>query len=114
MTINLVESMNGVFKGIGNLPITVLVRTTYIRLASRFATRGERWCAVLVSDQIFSECCMKVMKEESIKASTHAVTVFDRRRQNFSVQETMDLNKGMPNLSYVVKLNRSWCDYGKF
>ena len=64
--------------------------------------------------QLFSECCMKVMKVETIKASTHAVTIFDRHRQNFSVRQTMDHNEGMPNLFYVVRLNRSWCDCGKF
>ena len=26
----------------------------------------------------------------------------------------MDHNEGRPNLSYDVKLNRSWCDCGKF
>ncbi|CAK8537581.1 unnamed protein product [Lathyrus sativus] len=26
----------------------------------------------------------------------------------------MDHNEGMPNLSYVVKLNRCWCDCGKY
>jgi hypothetical protein len=80
MTTNLVECMNDVFKGIKNLPITALVRSTYYRLASSFATRGERWSTVLMSGQIFSECCMKVMKEGSIKASTRAVTVFDCHR----------------------------------
>ena len=67
-----------------------------------------------MSGQLFSECYMKVMKEETIKASTYAVTIFDRHRQNFSVQETMDHNEGRPNLSYAVKLNRSWCDCVKF
>jgi hypothetical protein len=114
MTTNLVECMNGVFKGIGNLSITALVRSTYYRLASTFATRGERWSAMLMLGQIFNECCMKVMKEETIKASTHAITIFDRHRQNFNVQETMDHNEGRTNLSYAVRLNRSWCDCGKF
>ena len=67
-----------------------------------------------MSGQVFSECCMKVVKEESIKASTHAVIVFDRHRQNFSVQETMGNSDGRPNLAYAVKLHRSWCDCGKF
>ncbi|XP_058783459.1 uncharacterized protein LOC131658146 [Vicia villosa] len=42
ITNNLVESMNGVFKGIQNLPITALIRSTYFRMASLFATRDER------------------------------------------------------------------------
>ncbi|XP_058756461.1 uncharacterized protein LOC131629695 [Vicia villosa] len=51
MTTNLVESMNGVFKGIRHLPITALVEATYYRMASLFARRGERWSAVLESGQ---------------------------------------------------------------
>ncbi|CAK8579778.1 unnamed protein product [Lathyrus sativus] len=47
MTTNIVESMNMVFKRIRSLPITALVRSTYYRLAPLFATRGERWSAVL-------------------------------------------------------------------
>ncbi|XP_058733968.1 uncharacterized protein LOC131605653 [Vicia villosa] len=39
MTTNLVESMNGVFKGIRHLPITALVEATYYRMASLFAKR---------------------------------------------------------------------------
>ncbi|KAI5448199.1 hypothetical protein KIW84_015572 [Lathyrus oleraceus] len=79
VTTNIVECMNGVFKGIRNLPITALVRSTYYRLASMFATRGERWSAVLMSGK-----------------------------------ETMDHNEGRPNLAYAVRLNKSWCDCGKF
>ena len=114
MTTNLMECMNDIFKCIRNLSITKLVRTIYLRLASTFATRGERYSAVLMSGQLFSECCMKVMKDETIKASTHIVTIFDRHRQSFSVQELMDHNGGRPNLSYVIRLNRSWCHCGKF
>ena len=47
MTTNLVESMNSVIKGIRNLPVTALVQSTYFRMASLFAQRGERWDAVL-------------------------------------------------------------------
>ncbi|CAK8575841.1 unnamed protein product [Lathyrus sativus] len=114
MTTNLGESMNGVFKGIRNLPITALVRSTYYRLESLFATRGERWSAVLTSSQVFSESIMKLMKEDTIRAITHAVRVFDRHRQTFSAQETMDHNEGRPNLSYAIRLNRCWCDCGNY
>ncbi|XP_058765804.1 uncharacterized protein LOC131639320 [Vicia villosa] len=41
MTTNLVESMNGVFKGIRHLPITALVEATYYRMASLFARRVD-------------------------------------------------------------------------
>lgn len=42
MTTNLVESMNGVFKGIRNIPITTLVRAIYFRMTFLFVTRGEK------------------------------------------------------------------------
>lgn len=90
MTTNLVESMNGIFKGIRNLPIAALVRATYFRMASLFTTRDEKWNVVSRSMKIFSESCMKVMKDESIKPSTHAITIFDHHRLTFSVHETMD------------------------
>lgn len=114
MTTNLVESMNGVFKGIRNLPITALVRSTYFRMASLFARRGERWSAVLNSRQFFSESCMKFMKGETTKANTHQVTGFDRHGQSFSVKETIDHNEGLPRQEYRVLLSDGWCDYGKF
>lgn len=114
MTTNLVESMNGVFKGIKNLLITTLVRAAYFRMTSLFTKGGKKWNAVSRSKKIFSESCMKVMKDESIKASTHAVTIFDHHRLTFSVQETMDHNEGMPNLAYAVRLNTDWCHCEKF
>ncbi|XP_058750748.1 uncharacterized protein LOC131623742 [Vicia villosa] len=51
MTTNLVESMNGVFKGIRHLLITALVEATYYRMTSLFARRaiptlkkrGSKW-----------------------------------------------------------------------
>ena len=40
MTTNLIESMNGVFKGIRNLPITALVKSTYFRMAAVIGGSG--------------------------------------------------------------------------
>lgn len=114
MKINLVESMNDVFKGIKNLPITVLVRATYFKLGSLSATRGKKWHSILQSGQLFSESYMKVMKEETLKASTHGISIFDRHIHSFSVKETHDHNEGRPNGDYRVQLNRGWCSYGKF
>lgn len=79
MTSNLVKSMNDIFKGFRNLPITALVRATYFRLASLFATKGERCSAVLKLGQLFSESCIKL---ENIKVGTHTVTIFDIKTFN--------------------------------
>ncbi|CAK8562153.1 unnamed protein product [Lathyrus sativus] len=114
MTTNLVESMNTVFKGTRNFPITALVRATYYRLGSLFAERGGKWSVVLNSGQTFTDNCLKVMKEETTKSSTHQVRIFDYRNNVFSVQETMDHGEGKPMGHYKVDLLNGWCDCGKF
>src|SRR4051812_23700241 len=105
MTTNLVESKNGVFKGIRNLLITALVESTYYRMATLFSTRGQRWSGVRESGQLFSESCMKFMKEQSAKANSHHVTTFDRFNHTFSVRETIDHNEGLPRQQYRVLLD---------
>jgi hypothetical protein len=114
MTTNLMESMNYVFKGIQNLPITALARATYFRLESLFEIRRLKWSSVLQSKQLFSETSMKFIKEEASKANTHVVTMFDCCKDWFSVDEAMDHNEGSPRWYYRVELVRGWCDCGKF
>ncbi|CAK8530965.1 unnamed protein product [Lathyrus sativus] len=114
MTTNLVESMNAVFKGTRHLPITTLVRATYYRLGSLFAERGSKWSAVLNSGETFTDNCLKVMKEETTKSSTHQVRIFDYANNVFSVKETMDHGEGKPMGHYKVDLLNGWCDCGKF
>ncbi|CAK8561297.1 unnamed protein product [Lathyrus sativus] len=114
MTTNLVESLNDVFKGTRNLPITALVRVTYYRLGSLFAARGKKWSAVLELGQIFSESSMKYMKDETSKAASHRVRPFDRHDYSLIVDETMDHNEGRPMGHYRVELHKNWCDCGKF
>ena len=76
MTTNLVESMNFVFKGIKNIPITSLVRATYFRLGLVFEIKHLKWSSVLQIEQLFSETSTKFIKEEASKANTHVVTKF--------------------------------------
>ncbi|XP_058783116.1 uncharacterized protein LOC131657771 [Vicia villosa] len=114
MTTNIFELMNDVFKGIQNLPITALVKSTYFKMASLFAQRGERWDAMLRSEQLWSECCTRFIKAEGAKANTHVVTRFDRHNQNFMVKEIIDHNVGLPRQEYWVILEERWCDCRKF
>lgn len=104
MTINLIESMNSVFNGTRNLPITTLVSAIYYRMTTLFAKRGAQWSAMLNSSQIFTENCMEVMKEETIKSNTHQVSVFDFQHNTFSVKETMHQGEGKPMGRYKVNL----------
>ena len=80
MTTNLVESMNSVFKGILNLPITALVQATYFRLGALFEIKRSKWSSVLQSGQLLSDASMKFVKEKAVKANTHVVTMFDRSK----------------------------------
>ncbi|CAK8560468.1 unnamed protein product [Lathyrus sativus] len=110
MTTNLVESMNYVFKGTHNFPITTLISATYYRLRLLFAERG----AMLNSGQTFTENCVKVMNEETTKSNTHQVRIFDYTNNIFSVKETMDHSEGKPMGHYKVNLLNGWCDCRKF
>ncbi|CAK8576844.1 unnamed protein product [Lathyrus sativus] len=114
MTTNLVESLNDIFKGTRNLHITALVRATYYRLGSLFAARGKKWSVVLESGQLFSETCMKYMKDETVKAVSHRVSAFDHHYYNFIIDETKDHNEGQSMGHYKVEIHKIWCECGKF
>jgi len=114
MTSNLAESMNNVFKGIRNLPKTALVKSTYYRLASLFAERGENANIRLKTNQAYTEHCMNTLKAEVIKSHTHEVNQFDREMHTFSVRETVDHKEGRPKGTFKVDLHAEWCDCGKF
>ncbi|XP_058746469.1 uncharacterized protein LOC131619383 [Vicia villosa] len=81
---------------------------------SLFARRGEQWSAVLESGQLFSESCMKFMKEQSAKANNHHVISFEQFNRTFSVKEIIDHNEGLPRQEYRVLLEEGWCDCAKF
>ena len=69
---------------------------------------------MLQSGQLFNENCMKFIKEEVVKANTCVVTMFDRRKGWFSVEETMDYNERRPGGYYRVELDRGLYGCGKF
>jgi len=83
MTSNLAESMNNVFKGIRNLPKIALVKSTYYRLASLFAERGENTNIRLKTNQAYTKHCMNTLKAEVIKPQTHEVNQFDWEMHTF-------------------------------
>jgi hypothetical protein len=114
MTSNLVESMNNIYKGIRNMPISAMVKATYYRTAALFALRGHEAGATIGSGAQFAEKCMDLIKEEVSKSTTHEVTHFDRMGYTFSVRETIDHKEGMAKGEYKVDLQARWCDCGKF
>ena len=49
---------------------------------------------MLQSEELFSETSMKFIKEETFKANTQEVTMFDRCKGWFNVDEAMDHKEG--------------------
>ena len=79
MTSNLAESMNNVFKGIRNEPITTLVQSTLS--VELFQRRGAQSTAVLQSGQEYTEACQKRIADAMLMANTHRVATFDLKNK---------------------------------
>ncbi|XP_050897911.1 uncharacterized protein LOC127104800 [Lathyrus oleraceus] len=114
MTTNLAESMNSVLKSTRNLPITALVKSTYYRMGTLFRKRGHDWTKMLGSGKLFTENCMKGIKEEVIKSNSHTVMQFDRERFCYLVHETVHHSDGRPTTHYNVDLQNLTCECGRF
>ncbi|XP_058733593.1 uncharacterized protein LOC131605228 [Vicia villosa] len=114
MTTNLVESLNSVMKETRNLPITALVRSTYFRMGTLFWRRGHNWTKMLSSKKDFTDNCMKEMQKEVEKSHSYNVLSFDRERNYFVVQETVNNNECRTLTYYNVDLQKQTRDCGKF
>ncbi|XP_058784435.1 uncharacterized protein LOC131659238 [Vicia villosa] len=114
MTTNFVESLNSVMKETRNLPITSLVRSTYFRMGTLFGRRGHDWTKMLSSKKDFTDNCMKGMTKEVEKSHSYNVLSFDRERNYFVVQETVNNNECRPLTYYNVDLQKQTCDCGQF
>ncbi|CAK8536989.1 unnamed protein product [Lathyrus sativus] len=71
--------------------------------------RGRRWGLMTTNlveslNVVFKDNCLKVMKEETTKSSTHQVRIFDYTNNVFSVKETMDHGERKPMGHYKVNL----------
>lgn len=108
------KSINFVFKGSRNLPITVLMRESYYRQGVLITSKGSKQSSVLQSRDLFSENYMKDMNEETSKSNTHLVTRFNRQSCSFIVQKAMDHNEVREMGHQRVKLHKCWCVCEKF
>ncbi|KAG5098464.1 hypothetical protein JHK82_048318 [Glycine max] len=93
MTTNLVESINLILKKTRNLPISALVKSTYIRYNALFDQRRREVATMLTSDQVYTQ--------------------FNRCDTWFLVQETINPRKVWPTGNFTVRLDERWCDCGK-
>ncbi|XP_025675780.1 uncharacterized protein [Arachis hypogaea] len=78
MTTNISECVNSVLKGTRNLPVTSLVKSTYLRLAELFVIRGQTAEAQLASGHRFSQALVKAIERILRDSRCFTVTLFDR------------------------------------
>ena len=77
MTTNLAKSINFIVKKSRNLPIGVLVKSTYVRCNALFNERGREATRMLAFDQVYTKVLSKVIEDALKKANTHNVLEFD-------------------------------------
>ena len=59
MTSNLVKLINSVLKKSRNLPISAVVKSTYIRCNELFNKKGREVATILTSDQVYTKTLNK-------------------------------------------------------
>ncbi|XP_029152384.1 uncharacterized protein [Arachis hypogaea] len=85
---NISECVNSILKGVRNLPVCVLVKATYGRLADLFVWKGREAEAQLGTGQHFSQRLIKAI-EANLKALRYfTVTLYDRDNSEFIVAKT--------------------------
>ncbi|XP_057719343.1 uncharacterized protein LOC130933743 [Arachis stenosperma] len=108
VTTNLVECINSVLKGACNLPVTVLVRSTFYRLYELFTRKSTEAHERLRNGFTNSEFATKRVEESFRRAENIVVNRFDRRNEMFEVREIKD------GTIYTVNLVQQHCDCGHF
>ncbi|KAK4283766.1 hypothetical protein QN277_000686 [Acacia crassicarpa] len=106
MTTNLSESINKVFRGARNMPITSLVKCTYSRLVRYWVKRGSKAQQDAQSGKLFLDVIGEVMTKNGERATSMRVREFDVARTTFEVDDLDD--------TYSVHLTQRRCQCGKF
>ena len=114
MTTNLAECINKVLKGTRNLPITVIVQSTYYRLTELFVQRGMRAQAMMASGHLYTENLVEKIEKERAISNSHRVHNFNRDQSEFMVEELIRHPSGRPTGTFKVDLRNTWCDCGAF
>ena len=63
MTTNLIGLINLVLEKSRNLPISVLVKSTYLRCNALFNKRGKEVATMLASSQVYTQVLNKVIED---------------------------------------------------
>ncbi|XP_015972038.1 uncharacterized protein LOC107495403 [Arachis duranensis] len=93
MTTNIFECVNSVLKGTRNLPVTSLVKSTYLRLAELFGYLGQTAEAQLGFGHRYSQALIKAIERNLRDSRCFTVTVFDRHQLDYTVVETTPTGK---------------------
>ncbi|XP_072060245.1 uncharacterized protein [Arachis hypogaea] len=113
MTTNISEYVNSILKGVRNLPVCSLVKSTYGRLVALFVRKGREAETQLETGQQFSQHLVKAI-EANLKASwCFTVTLYNRDSSEFTVAETTP-TESFSLGSYRVSLRSITCDCGYF
>lgn len=115
MTTNLVECVNGVLKKSRHLPITALVKCTYYKLGTMFATRGKEAKDAILNGHEYTEWCTKRLEYNHRRATELTILNFSRSELKASVRGTVSDKKGRTIVkNFRVNLQERWCDCGEF
>ncbi|XP_015947756.1 uncharacterized protein LOC107472741 [Arachis duranensis] len=91
MTTNISECVNSILKGVRNLPVCLLVKATYGRLAELFVRKGREAEAQMETGQQFSQHLVKCIEANLKMARCFTVTVYDRDNSESPSQRQLRL-----------------------
>ncbi|KAL2322389.1 hypothetical protein Fmac_026768 [Flemingia macrophylla] len=114
MTTNLSECINKVFKDCRNIPITALVRSTYMRCAEYFVQRGVHAQEDVIAGKVFVDNVMRILGKNQETACSHMVRRFDTRKSKFKIEEAFNPVTQTGGKIWKVNLQERSCQSGKF
>ncbi|KAH1232215.1 hypothetical protein GmHk_09G024930 [Glycine max] len=106
MTTNLSKCINKVLKDCRNIPITVLVKSTYSRCRKYFVDRGRQAQRQLNEGQN--------LEKNQEQACSQIVRVYDIHSTRFEVEETFNPITQHGGQKWTVNLNVHYCQCGKY
>ena len=85
MTTNPAELINLVLKKLRNLPISALVKSTYIKCNALFNKRGREVATMVISSQVYTQVLNKVIEDKHRKTNTHIILEFNQCNTQFLI-----------------------------
>jgi len=113
MTTNLAECTNSVLRGARSLPISALVKITFETIKNWFVQRGTKADCMLRVGHIYPEDITVILQKNEQQSVMFHVERYDRQNSEFDVKKMATPQRCRP-MSFTVKLNEWWCDYGEF